>query len=406
MPLPTQDRIRFSNRLGIIIAGTGLFLMGVYTYLGRNNMQALIIMSLFGLLVPFLNRLGAGMFVRILLSLAPATTVTFFDISLKKVIKPENLEIISYITPRYVVLGSIMLPLVLFTHKERWLRYSLVLLLLVLVFSFDALFRFMGVHFTQISPNLTSKAYNLQWINMLIVATTLLSTTSFLIYTNRKNEENNQRILAETLSINLRLQESENKLKETLEVAEKSKAELEQKSYVSTGLAHFLQLLRKEKDFEKLSDVLLSNLASYLGVQQGALYWLRQEVLELKAGYALPETRIKNNTFLPQEGLIGASFSQKKILHVVDVLEKNTTILSGLGVGKAREIIFVPLIFDDKTVGVMELATFHTFKSYQIELIEQVAEASATSLVNLEVAKRSDEMLNELQKFKSKVNYL
>ncbi len=383
MPLHLQDRLRFANRLGLVVAVTGVFLIGVYLYLGRNSMQALIGMTVFGALVPFFNQIGAHMVVRILLSFAPALTVTIFDISLK-MNAPEKLEIISYITPRYVALGSIMLPLTLFTYQERWIRNTLVGLLLVLVFNFDYLFHLTGVHFTQIRPDLVSNAYNLQWINMLIVGATLLTSTSFLIYTNRKSEQNNQRILAETLSTNLRLQESENKLKESIEAIQESKRALEHNNYISTGLAHFLQLLRREKDFDKLATSLLSQLAIYLKVQQGAFYWLSGEELELKALYALPHQKATQTHFLPTEGLIGACFQQKHILHITDITAHQTQVLSGLGEGKARELIFAPLLADEKAVGVIELATFYHFAPYQIELLAQVAEASAASLANLQ----------------------
>ena len=123
----------------------------------------------------------------------------------------------------------------------------------------------------------------------------------------------------------------------------------------------------------------------------------------MRAGYALPPDRLKNDAFLVQEGLIGTSFSQKKLLHIVGVRENNTNVLSGLGVGKPREMIFVPLIFDNNALGVIELATFYKLEPHQIQLLEQVAEASATSLLNLETAKHSEEMLNELQRFKDKI---
>lgn len=405
MPLHLQDRTRFANSLGLIVAMTGIFLISVYTYLGRSNMQPLIGMTCFGFVVPILNRLRAGLLVRILLSLAPAVTVTFFDIALKN--NPntrENLEIISYITPRYVALSSIMLPLVLFTHRERWVRNILVVLLLLLVFNFDTLFHLAGVHFTKIKPELSSKAYNLQWINMAIVMATLLTTTSFLMHSNRKSEENNQQILAEALATNLRLQESETRLKESLDAIKESKKELEQKSYVSAGLAHFLQLLRREKDFDKLTHLLLSELANYLNVQQGALYWhsspKNESILELIALYALPQEKVQQSTFFMAEGVVGACFSQKKVIHITKVADTHTQILSGLGAGKAREVIFVPLLADETAIGVIELATFYQIASYQIDLLEQVAEATAVSLLNIQNAKRSEKMLAEFQQLK------
>jgi GAF domain len=411
MSLLLQDRLRFANRLGLIIAGVGIALCIVYLSLGRSNVQILLVMASFGLAVPFLNGMGAHYLTRVLLSLAPALTVTVFDIALKSS-KPQNLEIVSYITPRFVVLSSMMLPLVLFVYREKWLRNALVLFIILLAFNLDSVYRFAGVHFTQIRPDLASSArvYGLQTINYAIVTVILLASTSFILYTNRKNELRNDEILLEARATNLRLQESETKLKEALELMQQSKQEIERNSYVSSGLAHFLKLLRQEKDFEKLAQLVLGNLASYLHIQQGALYWIQEKnedaFLHLKATYALTLEQAKRATFLPEEGLVGAVFLRKKIMHITDMPENHAYISSGLGEGKAREVILLPLVIDEKPMGVIELATFYPLLAHHIELLAQVAESVATTLHNIEMNKRSELALEELQRFKSKISYL
>jgi hypothetical protein len=334
-----------------------------------------------------------------------------FDIALKSS-KPQNLEIVSYITPRFVVLSSMMLPLVLFVYRERWLRNVLALLIILLAFNLDSVYRFAGVHFTQIRPDLVSSArvYGLQTINYAIVTAILLATTSFILYTNRKNELRNDEILLEAQATNLRLQESETKLKEALELMQESKQEIERNSYVSSGLAHFLKLLRQEKDFEKLSQLILGNLASYLHIQQGALYWIQEKnedaFLHLKATYALTLEQAKRATFLPEEGLVGAVFLRKKIMHITDMPENHAYISSGLGEGKAREVILLPLVIDEKPMGVIELATFYPLLAHHVELLAQIAESVATTLHNIEMTRRSELALEELQRFKSKISYL
>jgi hypothetical protein len=412
MSLLLQDRLRFANRLGLLIAGVGIVLCIVYISLGRSNVQTLLVMASFGLAVPFLNGMGVHTLTRILLSLAPAVTVTIFDIALKNNSKPQNLEIVSYITPRFVVLSSMMLPLVLFVYRERWLRNVLVLFIILLVFNLDSVYRLAGVHFSQIRPELMSSArvYGLQTINYAIVTVILLVTTSFILYTNRKNELRNDEILMETQATNLRLQESEAKLKEALELMQESKQEVERNSYVSSGLAHFLKLLRQEKDFDKLAQLILGNLASYLHIQQGALYWVQEKnedsFLHLRATYALTLEQAKRAMFLPEEGLVGAVFLRKKIMHITDIHENYAYIASGLGEGKAREVILLPLVIDEKPMGVIELATFYPLLPHHIELLTQIAESVATTLHNIEIAKRSELALEELQRFKSKISYL
>ncbi len=410
MSLPLQDRIRFANRMGVIIAVMGFLLAGVYLSMGRKNTEILVIMGLFGLSVPILNWLGAHLLTRILISIAPATTIIVFDISLK-ISKPENLEIISYITPRYVVLCSMMLPLALFVYKERWLRNIIVLLLIALVFNFDTLFYLTGTHFTQIRPELISRTYKVQWINMAIVTATLLTTTSFLLYANKKNEDAMQFTLAETQATNLRLKESEAALKESLEAMQKSKLELEKQNWISASLAHFLQILREEKSFDELCQVLLSNIATYTKAQQGAFYWLNQTkatdlFLELRATYALSVGKAQKNVIPIHEGLVGAVFIRQQYLHLKEIPETHTHSFSGLGAGKPQELLIIPLVFHGKSVGIIELATFYTFESHQIALMQQVSEAIATTLNNFELSKRADDTLNELQRFKSKISYL
>jgi|GEM_PF-3308919 len=412
LPPALRNRVRFANSMGFIMALAGISLVGIYLWLGRSNMHALVALSLFGLSVPFLNSIGANLLTRIAVSIAPALATTVFDITLKMT-KPENLEIISYITPRYVVLASIMLPLVLFIHKERWLRNVIVLLLLLLVANFDTLFHITGVHFTQIRPDLTItlKSYNMQWVNMSIVGTILLTSTFFLLRTNRKSEQQYLQNLAETQATNTRLQESETKLKDILAISEQNKQALEQQTWVSTGLVHFLQILRQQQNFTQLCQILLSNIATYLQVQQGAMYWVNQEkadntFLQLQAAYAPSPNKMQKTTFMLEEGLVGNSFTQQKIVHLKRVPQAYLHIMSGLGESAPQELLIMPLMLNGKSKGVIELSTFYTFEPHQIALLNEITEAVTTTLVNIELSNTSNVMLNELQNFKSKVNYL
>ena len=59
-------------------------------------------------------------------------------------------------------------------------------------------------------------------------------------------------------------------------------------------------------------------------------------------------------------------------------------------------LLIVPLNLKESTIGVLEIASFKTFKKYELEFIEKVAEAFAQSISTIRVSEETKKLLKNL----------
>jgi hypothetical protein len=117
---------------------------------------------------------------------------------------------------------------------------------------------------------------------------------------------------------------------------------------------------------------------------QGAIYEAIESngvrKVELKSGYALNlgESTVISYEF--GEGLIGQAASGGKTLYVDDVPDGYIKIVSGLGSASPRFLLIEPLKTQEKTVGVIEIASFTAFTNEQRKFVEDAAQLIASKI--------------------------
>ena len=74
------------------------------------------------------------------------------------------------------------------------------------------------------------------------------------------------------------------------------------------------------------------------------------------------------------EGLSGQTAKNQIALNLKDIPENYVTILSGLGSSSPNHLIIIPIIFNNETIGIIELASFKEFKKNFNELFEGMSE--------------------------------
>jgi hypothetical protein len=127
-------------------------------------------------------------------------------------------------------------------------------------------------------------------------------------------------------------------------------------------------------DIEKYGEALLANVAKAVEIVQGQLYLknLQTNVFSFKAGYAF-----FSETTPPEyhegETLAGQVAKNQKLINIDSIPEGYITILSGLGKGSPKHLIIAPIITtENKTIGIIELASFKPFTSEHEELFSQL----------------------------------
>ncbi|MBN2757652.1 MAG: GAF domain-containing protein [Bacteroidales bacterium] len=155
--------------------------------------------------------------------------------------------------------------------------------------------------------------------------------------------------------------------------------------WVKTGLEKFTGILRKEfDDVNLLSKELLNNLIEHLNIAVGAIY-LKKEIeksfeLELVSSFAFGKEKLIKKKIEAGEGIIGTAAVEKNTLNITNVPANYFKVSSGFGNAMPRNVLIIPVIFENEIFGIIELASFKIIQNYELEFIEELAKAFAATL--------------------------
>ncbi len=194
-----------------------------------------------------------------------------------------------------------------------------------------------------------------------------------------------------------------NSLRHASEEEEKRKEEDNRRRWANEGLAKFGEILRQNNDnMDVLAKSIIKELIQTLDANQGGLFLLNEDDesdphFELTAAYAYNRYKFKSKRILMGEGLIGACAMEKKTVHLTEIPDGYIEITSGLGQSNPTTLVLVPLVMEDKVLGVIEIASFNIFEPHQIEFIEKLAQSIASTITTVKVNIRTTLLLSKTQ---------
>lgn len=199
--------------------------------------------------------------------------------------------------------------------------------------------------------------------------------------------EDRQDIISEAL-LSMQKQFKEIKLKEY------------EQNWVVAGLAKFVEILKNEEQgLEKLYANILSTLIDYLNASQGGLFLAEENenesFLELVTCYAYDKQIRKTVKIYKGEGLLGQVFADKEPIYLTKIPDNYFEISSGLGSSKANSLLILPLLLNKKIYGVLELASFKSFKAYELEFLQKLAQSLAATIANSQSVQKIKKLLEE-----------
>lgn len=150
----------------------------------------------------------------------------------------------------------------------------------------------------------------------------------------------------------------------------------EEHSWLKSKVAEITSIYTSVEDFSTLAKVVVNKLTPLVGAQFGVFYIRQgsddQKWFEKMAAYAtLHDQNALQNVRLG-EGLIGQCAAEKKPIILSDLPEDYVKISSGSGLGTPKNIYILPAEYEGEVVAVLEVATFKTFTSTQLELLFEV----------------------------------
>lgn len=178
------------------------------------------------------------------------------------------------------------------------------------------------------------------------------------------------------------------------------------RGWTTGGIAKFSEIIRENnEDIATLSDKIISNLVKYLNANQGGLFILYEEDAEegeeadtylyLAACYAWDKKKYIEQKVYKGEGLAGQAWQEQATIYLTEVPNDYVMITSGLGEANPTSVLIVPLKINEQTFGVIELASFNEFETYEIEFAEKIAESIASALLTVRNADQTQKLLEE-----------
>ncbi|MBV8671841.1 MAG: response regulator, partial [Acidobacteriaceae bacterium] len=142
-----------------------------------------------------------------------------------------------------------------------------------------------------------------------------------------------------------------------------------------------------------------SELAPLVNAQQGLIYQMDSEesgTLALLSAYAsTPEGHLERIAL--GEGLIGQCATEKKRMLIGDLPPSTMPIRSGLFEAIPKNVIVLPILFEDQVKAVIELATLSSFTASHLAFLEQLTASIGIVLNSIEATMQTEALLKQSQ---------
>jgi signal transduction histidine kinase/HAMP domain-containing protein/ActR/RegA family two-component response regulator len=183
-----------------------------------------------------------------------------------------------------------------------------------------------------------------------------------------------------------------------------------EQDWLKGNLARISALMQGRRDLEDVASLIMSELTPVVSAQHGAFFVTmpsmdgqdlggddedRYELRMLGSyGYSMGSMP---TSFRPGEGLIGTAAQEKRTILVENAPSGYLKISSGLGEAPPAQVIVLPVLFEGKVLGVIELASFTPFTQIQKDFLNQIAEMIATSVNTISVNTKTEQLLKQSQ---------
>src|SRR5213080_1692450 len=128
--------------------------------------------------------------------------------------------------------------------------------------------------------------------------------------------------------------------------------------------------MQGQRDLETVSKLIMSELTPTVSAQHGAFFLMQTEdgdqphdepELRLMASYGYKKRKNVSNKFKPGEALVGQAALERKPILLTEPPQDYVKVTSGLGEAAPKNIIVMPVLFEEQVLGVIELASFRQF---------------------------------------------
>lgn len=140
--------------------------------------------------------------------------------------------------------------------------------------------------------------------------------------------------------------------------------DLERRQWIQSNAAQIVKNYQGVDAIHQLASIFLSQVAKVTRATYGAFYVRNDNesmILEKQATFAGSDKEIGRQEIKIGEGLAGQAALERHIIHLKET-DNYQLISTSLGNVPPKEVIIIPIIFEQKTIALLELATLNTFE--------------------------------------------
>jgi CheY-like chemotaxis protein/signal transduction histidine kinase len=173
-----------------------------------------------------------------------------------------------------------------------------------------------------------------------------------------------------------------------------------EQDWLKTNLARFTNMLQGQRDLTTVGRLLLTELSPLVNAQMGVIYQVENEdspQLRLLAAYANDGNYPHRQILQFGEGLVGQCASDKRQRLVADIPADTAPVSSALLRVVPRNLVVLPILFENQVKAVIELASLSSFTTSQMGFLEQLTDSIGIVLNSIEATMQTEGLLKQSQ---------
>ncbi|MGB7190467.1 MAG: HAMP domain-containing protein [Acidobacteriaceae bacterium] len=173
-----------------------------------------------------------------------------------------------------------------------------------------------------------------------------------------------------------------------------------EQDWLKTNLARFTGMFQGQRDLSTLARTLLSELAPLVNAQQAVIYQADTESdqeLVLLSAYAGDGADGHLRRVSIGEGLLGQCAAEKRRILISDLPGNEVTIRSALFDAVPRNVIILPVLFENRVRAVIEMASLSAFTASHLAFLEQLTASIGIVLNSIETTMQTEGLLKQSQ---------
>jgi HAMP domain-containing protein/CheY-like chemotaxis protein/signal transduction histidine kinase len=173
-----------------------------------------------------------------------------------------------------------------------------------------------------------------------------------------------------------------------------------EQDWLKTNLARFTGMLQGQRDLTTVGRMLLSELVPLVNAQQGVIYQMDAEEsaeLVLLSAFADGGQEAHVSHLRVGEGLVGQCAAEKRRMLISDLPIGTVSIRSSLFEAAPKNVIVLPILFEDRVKAVIELGSLGAFTASHLSFLEQLTSSIGIVLNSIEATMQTEGLLKQSQ---------